>query len=121
MASPTSSHNLIAEKSSAMNETWDLIRNITEVIGMFAIPIFSWVVYTLIQQGKQIIVLEQRVNESMMTRLGSVEAKVQNLEDKIDSVNKNINETKILINDNKNLGQQVNEKFSDLFDRIDRL
>ncbi len=104
-----------------MNETWELIRNITEVVGMFAVPVFSWVIYTLIQQGKQLIVLEQRVNESMMTRLGSVESKVETLEEKIDEVNKNINETEILINDNKNLGQQVNDKFSDLFDRIDRL
>ncbi len=108
-----------------MNETWTLIRNITEVIGMFAVPVFSWVIYTLIQQGKQLIVLEQRVNESMMSRIGSVESKVEALEEKIDEVNKNINETKLLINDSqntsKNLTQQVSDKFADLFDRIDRL
>jgi len=104
-----------------MNETWALIRNVTEVVGMFAIPVFSWVVYTLIQQGKQLIVLEQRVNESIMTRIDSVEGKVENLDCKIDEVNKNINDVKISINENKNLGQQVNDKFSDLIDRIDRL
>jgi len=108
-----------------MNETWTLIRNITEVVGMFAVPVFSWVIYTLIQQGKQLIVLEQRVNESMMTRLGSVESKVETLEEKIDEVNRNINETKILINNSentsKNLSQQVGDKFADLFERIDRL
>lgn len=43
-----------------MNDTWDLINNIAEVIGMVAIPIFTWVIYTLMQQGRQIIVLEQR-------------------------------------------------------------
>lgn len=78
-----------------MNETWDLIRNVTEVIGMFAIPVFSWVVYTLVQQGKQIIVLEQKVNESLNQRLQRVEKRVTSVEDKLDEIAANVVECKI--------------------------
>jgi uncharacterized coiled-coil protein SlyX len=78
-----------------MNETWDLIRNITEVVGMFAIPVFSWVVYTLVQQGKQIIVLEQKVNESLNQRLQRVEKRVTSVEEKLDEIADNVVECKI--------------------------
>ena len=78
-----------------MNETWDLIRNVTEVIGMFAIPVFSWVVYTLVQQGKQIIVLEQKVNESLNQRLQRVERRVSSVEEKLDEIADNVVECKI--------------------------
>jgi uncharacterized coiled-coil protein SlyX len=78
-----------------MNETWDLIRNVTEVVGMFALPIFSWVVYTLVQQGKQIIVLEQKVNESLNQRLQRVEKRVTSVEEKLDEIGDNVVECKI--------------------------
>lgn len=78
-----------------MNETWDLIRNVTEVVGMFAIPVFSWVVYTLVQQGKQIIVLEQKVNESLNQRLQRVERRVSGVEEKLEEIGDNVVECKI--------------------------
>ena len=78
-----------------MNETWDLIRNVTEVVGMFAIPVFSWVVYTLVQQGKQIIVLEQKVNESLNQRLQRVEKRVSSVEEKLQEIGDNVVECKI--------------------------
>lgn len=78
-----------------MNETWNLIRNVTEVVGMFAIPVFSWVVYTLVQQGKQIIVLEQKVNESLNQRLQRVEKRVSGVEEKLEEIAENVVECKI--------------------------
>ena len=78
-----------------MNETWDLIRNVTEVVGMFAIPVFSWVVYTLVQQGKQIIVLEQKVNESLNQRMQRVEKRVSSVEEKLEEIAENVVECKI--------------------------
>lgn len=103
-----------------MHETWDLINNITEVIGMIAIPICSWVIYTLVQQGKQIIVLEQKVNESLNQRLDSLEQRVGSLEDKIDQISESITECRMLVNDQRNLHTQISEKFDILIAKIKR-
>lgn len=62
---------------------------------MFAIPVFSWVVYTLVQQGKQIIVLEQKVNESLNQRLQRVEKRVSCVEQKLEEIAENVIECKI--------------------------
>tara|TARA_Y100000385_G_C12486322_1_gene381169 strand:- start:47 stop:343 length:297 start_codon:yes stop_codon:yes gene_type:complete len=98
-----------------MNETWDLIRNITEVVGMFAIPVFSWVVYTLVQQGKQIIVLEQKVNESINQRLERVEKRVSNVEEKLNEIGDNVVECKIssagIISKIDSLAQKIDDSF----------
>ena len=95
-----------------MNETWDLIRNVTEVIGMFAIPVFSWVVYTLVQQGKQIIVLEQKVNESLNQRLERVEKRVSSVENKLDEIADNVVECKIA-------GAGINSKLDALVSKFE--
>ena len=98
-----------------MNETWTLIRNITEVVGMFAIPVFSWVVYTLVQQGKQIIVLEQKVNESINQRLERVEKRVSNVEEKLNEIGDNVVECKIagagIISKIDSLTQKIDDSF----------
>lgn len=98
-----------------MNETWNLIRNITEVVGMFAIPVFSWVVYTLVQQGKQIIVLEQKVNESINQRLERVEKRVSNVEEKLNEIGDNVVECKIssagIISKIDSLAQKIDDSF----------
>ena len=98
-----------------MNETWDLIRNITEVVGMFAIPVFSWVVYTLVQQGKQIIVLEQKVNESINQRLERVEKRVSKVEEKLNEIGDNVVECKIssagIISKIDSLAQKIDDSF----------
>tara|TARA_Y100000401_G_scaffold116541_1_gene122575 strand:+ start:3303 stop:3620 length:318 start_codon:yes stop_codon:yes gene_type:complete len=101
-----------------MNDTWDLIRNITEVIGMFFIPVMAWVLYTMIQHGKQIIVLEQKVNESLNQRMGRIEKRVGGIEDKIDQMSDNVTECKIVVNDNKNLQSDISQKFDLLLSRM---
>lgn len=93
-----------------MNEAWILIRNVAEVIGMFAIPLFSWVVYTLVQQGKQIIVLEQKVNDSISQRMTGIEKRVGGMEEKMEEVVNNVIECKMIAADNKNLHMQINSK-----------
>jgi len=104
-----------------MNETWSLIRNITEVIGMFAVPVFTWVVYTLIQQGKQIIVLEQKVNEQLGEKIKQVEKKISGVEKKLDEISDNVVENRMLLNDNKNLHSQINSKFDTLINKMEKL
>jgi len=97
-----------------MNEAWLLIKNIAEVIGMFAVPLFSWVVYTLIQQGKQIIVLEQKVNDSISQRMTGIEKRVGGMEAKMEEVVNNVIECKLYAVDTKNLHVQINSKLDAL-------
>lgn len=78
-----------------MNDTWDFFNNIAEFIKVFILPIATWVVYTLVQQGKQIIVLEQKVNESLNARLQRVEARVSNVEEKLEEIAENVVECKV--------------------------
>lgn len=101
-----------------MNDTWDLIRNITEVVGMFFIPVMGWVLYTMIQHGKQIIVLEQKVNESLNQRMGRIEKRVGGIEDKIDQMSENVTECKMVVNDNKNFNSEISHKFDILIQKM---
>jgi uncharacterized coiled-coil protein SlyX len=101
-----------------MNDTWDLIRNIAEVVGMFFIPVMCWVLYTIVNHGKQIIVLEQKVNESLNQRMGRIEKRVGGIEDKIDQMSENVTECKMVINDNKNLHNQISNKFDVLIQKM---
>lgn len=104
-----------------MNETWSLIRNITEVIGMFAVPIFTWVVYTLIQQGKQIIVLEQKVNEQLGEKIKQVESKITGVESVIEEIRDNVVENKILLNAQAAVQNQIGDKFDTLISKFDTM
>ena len=101
-----------------MNEAWVLIRNVAEVIGMFAIPLFSWVVYTLVQQGKQIIVLEQKVNDSISQRMTGIEKRVGGMEEKMEEVVNNVIECKLYAVDTKNLHMQINSKLDALASKL---
>lgn len=102
-----------------MNDTWDLIRNVTEVIGMFFLPVMAWVLYTMVQHGKQIIVLEQKVNESLNQRMGRIEKRVGGIEEKIDQMSDNVTECKMVVNDNKNLHSEISRKFDVLISKMD--
>ena len=102
-----------------MNDTWDLIRNITEVIGMFFLPVMAWVLYTMVQHGKQIIVLEQKVNESLNQRMGRIEKRVGGIEDKIDQMSENVTECKMVVQDNKNLHNQISQQLGSLLSKVD--
>tara|TARA_R110000824_G_scaffold9932_9_gene44137 strand:+ start:5865 stop:6185 length:321 start_codon:yes stop_codon:yes gene_type:complete len=102
-----------------MNEAWSLANNIAGVIGMFLVPIIGWVLWTLISHGKQIIVLEQRVNDSLNQRMKSIEKRVVGVEEKVDQINENITECKIVMNDNKAIHKQINQKFDALINKMD--
>lgn len=102
-----------------MNDTWDLIRNVTEVIGMFFLPVMAWVLYTMVQHGKQIIVLEQKVNESLNQRMGRIEKRVGGIEEKIDQMSDNVTECKMVVNDNKNLHSEISRKFDVLISKME--
>jgi hypothetical protein len=98
-----------------MAETWELISTMVELI---VIPIIGWVLFTMISHGKQIILLEEKVNDSLNRRMTSIEDKVvsmeNKLESKIDSLEASIMDCKLTIHD------KLNEKFDTLIARMEQ-
>lgn len=103
-----------------MNETWELVESVTRLIGMFAIPLFSWVAYNLMQQGKQIIVLEQKVNDSLNNRMTSIEKTVGEVEEKIDRIDTNIVDVKLHFAELNSNTKRVEDKIETLIASIDK-
>ena len=83
-----------------MNEVWDLIGSTVELI---VIPLLGWVLFTIVNHGKQIIILEEKVNDSLNRRMTSIEDKVVSMEtkieSKIDAVEESVVDCKLAIND----------------------
>ena len=69
-----------------MSETWELIRNITQVVGIIFIPILVWILHTIIGHGKKLILLEERVSDTLNRRLIDLESKLNIFDDKMDSI-----------------------------------
>ena len=114
-------------KETIMSEAWSLTRDIAEVIGMFLVPVMAWVLYTIVSHGKQIIILEEKVNDSLNRRMASIEDKVvgmeTKIENKIDALERNVVECKIAINNNatnlSSISSSISNKFDTLIDKIE--
>ena len=78
----------------------------------------GWVLFTIINHSKQIIILEEKVNDSLGRRMTSIETKVVSmetkLESKIDSLQESVVDCKLAIND------KLNETFVALIDRMEQ-
>ena len=92
-----------------MTDTWQLVKSVAEVVGMVLIPLMGWMLFTIMSHGKKIILVEERVNDSLNRRLNSLEEKVDSLEGKIetkiDNLESSVTDCKIHLND------KLNEKF----------
>lgn len=66
-----------------------LVKTIFEIIGLLFIPVIAWLLNTVSQHGKKIILLEERVNDSINRRLTGLETKFDAFEDKLDKINVN--------------------------------
>ena len=114
-------------EETIMGEAWSLTRDIAEDVGMFLVPVMAWVMYTILSHGKQIIILEEKVNDSLNRRMAGIEEKVVNMEskieNKIDGLEKNVVECKIAINNNasnlNSIGNSITNKFDTLIDKIE--
>jgi len=97
-----------------MTETWEVINNIVQMV---VLPLMGWVLFTIVNHGKQIIILEEKVNDSLNRRMTSIEDKVTSmeakLESKIDSLEESVVDCKLGIND------KLNEKFDTLISRLE--
>lgn len=94
-----------------MTEAWELIRHVAEVLGMIFLPILGWMLLTLTNHSKKIILLEERVNETITNRLTSLEKSFKDLDKKVDANHDLIN--KIDSNVDR-LGMIVEDKDSKL-------
>tara|TARA_Y100000361_G_C10914140_1_gene215511 strand:- start:21 stop:305 length:285 start_codon:yes stop_codon:yes gene_type:complete len=64
---------------------WSAINDIAQIIGMVALPVIGWVFHTVVKHGSKLIMLEEKVNDSISRRLDSLENKVDGIEKKIDN------------------------------------
>lgn len=66
-------------------EMWEMIRGIIETAAILLLPVIGWVFHTVTKHGRKIIMLEEKVKDSIDRRLGSLEKKVDGIETKIDN------------------------------------
>ena len=64
---------------------WETIKGIIEVVAMLLIPVIGWVFHTVTKHGRKLIMLEEKVKDSIQRRLSSLETKVDGIEVKIDN------------------------------------
>lgn len=97
-----------------MPDSWEMISSFIQVV---ALPVLGWVLLTMINHSKQIILLEEKVNDTLNRRMTSIEDKVVSLETKIetkiDSLEESVVDCKLAIND------KLNERFDTLIARLD--
>tara|TARA_R110002020_G_scaffold428594_3_gene638170 strand:- start:4 stop:303 length:300 start_codon:yes stop_codon:yes gene_type:complete len=98
-----------------MPEAWELISSIMQMV---LLPLLGWVLWTIVNHSKQIIILEEKVNDSLNRRITSLEDKVVGMETKIeakiDSLEDSVVDCKLAIND------KINEKFDTLIDKLEK-
>ena len=107
-----------------MPETWELIRSALELV---VLPLLGWVLWSIVSHSKQIIVLEEKVNDSLNRRMASIEERVvgmeSKIENKIDALERNVVECKIAINNNatnlSSISNSISNKFDTLIDKIE--
>ena len=98
-----------------MPETWEVI---SSMIQMVVLPLLGWALFSIVSHGKQIIILEEKVNDALNRRMTSIEDKGVSLESKmetkIDSLEESVVDCKLTIND------KLNEKFDTLISKLEK-
>ena len=87
------------------DNSWSVLQNISQIIGIFFLPFVAWVLHTVVSHGKKLAMLELKVNDSINMRLDNLENKFDGLDEKMDHLKDSIVENKVQIQDN------VNQKF----------
>ena len=110
-----------------MNESTDItfleiVRGILETMGVILVPFIGWVMITLLSHNKQIIRLEEKVNDSLNRRMTSLENRVVNMEEKleckIDTIEKNVIDCKLAINEKGNALNGISGKIDLILKKI---
>mgnify|MGYP003674163766 FL=1 len=98
-----------------MPEAWELISSIMQMV---LLPLMGWVLWTIVSHSKQIILLEEKVNDSLNRRMTSIEEKVVSMENKlevkIDALEDSVVDCRLAISD------KLNEKFDTLIEKMEK-
>tara|TARA_R110001592_G_scaffold135167_3_gene351194 strand:+ start:4154 stop:4453 length:300 start_codon:yes stop_codon:yes gene_type:complete len=98
-----------------MPEAWELIGSIMQMV---VLPLMGWVLWTIVSHSKQIILLEEKVNDSLNRRMTSIEEKVVSMENKlevkIDALEDSVVDCRLAISD------KLNEKFDTLIEKMEK-
>lgn len=104
-----------------MLETWELIRHISEVIGMVFIPMLAWILITLTQHAKKLVLLEERVNETINTRLNTLEKHINDVHVKVERTNESLNNMSIIVNGCRLAIEEKDRKLDLILDKLKNL
>ena len=98
-----------------MPATWEVISSMLQIV---VLPLLGLALFSIVSHSKQIIVLEEKVNDALNRRMTSIENKVVSLESKmetkIDSLEESVVDCKLTIND------KLNEKFDTLISKLEK-
>lgn len=104
-----------------MLETFELIRHIAEVLGMVFLPVIGWVLVTVLNHSKKLVLLEERVNESIASKLTNLEDYLEAVESKVDKVNQLIADVHVTISGLKVIASERDDKLNSILDQLKRL
>ena len=97
----------------AMTINWELIGFILQICGLVLIPFTIWLVKTVMTHNNKLALLEQKVNDSVSSRLTMLEKKMDTVDVKIELINTNIVKNNTILD---NLCAQMNH----LIQRVER-
>ena len=78
-----------------MEETFESIKLVLEIVGLIFLPVVAWLLRTVVVHSKKLVILEEKVNEQIHQRLAKMEQKIDTfdikVETKIDRLEQNLN------------------------------
>jgi signal transduction histidine kinase len=104
-----------------MTEAWEMIRHVAEVLGMIFLPILGWMLLTLTNHSKKIILLEERVNETITHRLSQLEEHIDEVHQKVDNTYKTISQMSVEINNFKHTNENRDKKLDSILEVVQQM
>lgn len=96
-----------------MNWNWDTINFGLQIAALVLIPFTAWLLKTVMAHGSKLSLLEQKVNDSVSSRLLALESKMNNFETKLESININIAQSNTILD-------HLSQKISYLTEKLDK-
>lgn len=78
-----------------MQSTLESLKLLLEIAGLIFLPLVAWLLRTVVVHSRQLVVLEEKVNQQINQRLEKMEQKIDTfdskIETKIDRLEQNLN------------------------------
>lgn len=87
----------------------DVGRTALEIIACFLMPYVVWLHSSVTRHAQKIMLLEQKVNESLSTRLGNLEVKTSEIESKINKINETSIHSAVKIDSIEKMTQEIKD------------